>query len=631
MPRPKSAATRRLPTKLSRVASSANPFQDVLNTYDYAIGGVPFRADASPDNPLVRSSAQFRKDQFDNGLEPGEQSLSGWWLRSQSSWHLGAGIVNSDVRLDETAEFRFTDSEGVAPWTKGQMSLLRKMTLAAAGGASVLALGVVGSADGVLYANGAALSFVDGVGATAITWGGSTTILSIASDGANWYAAAGDGIYRGSLTGTTTGTKLWTISASRALIRWCKGRLVAAVDNKIYELVPSGSPPLALPATPVYTHPVTGFVWGGISDGPEAIYAIGYGGTESLILKMTLNAASGALPALTLATTAAELPRGELGTALYTYVGRFLCIGTSKGVRIAVIGAGGDVEYGPLISTPDEVMDFVALDHYVYAGLSNGFSDGSSGAMRIDLAELLGSGRYPYAKDVMTHVTGSVTGVTTFGRQERIVLAVAGQGLFVESTTAYETSGWFSTGRIRHNTLWPKLFKRFRLKADLNGPIAVSSVDDSGNTTLLASVSSGAQQNEDLPINVPATPQEFIQLRFVLSTPVADLTKTPVLRGYQVKSLPGGPRPRRYILPLRCYDSEKDRNGANGGYPDFGLERLQAMEALDSAGEVVLFEDLAAGTAEPVTIEQIEFRQVAPPQPNESWGGVLTVELRTLN
>lgn len=629
MPLPTSAITGTLPATLFRVAGSANPFVDELNTYDYAIGSVPFRADASPENPLIRSSAQFRKDQFDNGLEPGEQTLSGWWLRSQSSWHLGAGIVNSDVRLDETAEFRFADSEGVTPWTRGQISLLHSMDNIAEGGASTLAVGVVGSTEGVLYANDGHLYFVDDSAATEITWGGSGTILSITSDGTNWYAGSAGGIYWGALSGTS-GTKLWTVSATRVLIRWCKGRLVAAVDAKIYELVTAGSPPLTLPATPIYTHPVSTFIWAGISEGPEAIYAIGHSGADSFLLKMALNTA-GALPTLTLATSAAELPRGELGTALYTYVGRWLCIGTSRGVRIAEIQPGGDLSYGPLVETAEAISDFVAQDHFIYAGLSNGMSDGTSGAMRLDLAELTGTGRYPYARDVMVHQSGAVLGVTTFGRSGRLVLAVAGHGLYLESTTDFESSGYFTTGRIRHNTLWPKLFKRFRIKATLDGPIAVASVDDAGNTTLLASISAGIQQNEDLPINVPSTPQEFIQLRFTLTPPAGDATLTPTLRGYQVKSLPGGPRPRRYVLPLRCYDSEQDLNGVASGYPGFGLERLQAMEALDSAGEVVLFEDLAAGTAEAVTIEQIEFRQVIPPQPGESWGGVLTVELRTLN
>lgn len=626
MPAPQSYITLTLPHSLARTGTSTNPYQDSYNSFDYAIGGIPFRTDINPENPLVRSSAQFKKDQFDNGTEPGEQSLAGWWLRSQSSWHYGAGIVNADVRLDETAEFRFFDSEAVNPWVRGEVSLLHSMSHVADGGSSVLCVGVAGTADGVLYADDDDLYLVDDGGSTPIDWGGTGTILSITTDGASWFAAGADGIYKGSLTGTTDGAKLWTISAARCVIRWSKGRLIAGVNNSLYELVLVGSPPGTLP-TATYTHPNTMWTWSAISDGPEAIYAIGYHGVESSILKMTLST-TGALPTLTLATNAAELPRGEQGRALYTYLGRYMCIGTSKGVRIAVIGPQGDIDYGPLIATPSSVRDFVANDHFVWASYSNGFSDGTSGAMRIDLAEPLAGGRYPYAKDLMTHTSGTIMGVTTYGRSDRIVLALAGTGLFVESADFYETLGYFTTGRLRFNTLWPKLFKRLNVKATLDGAIAVSSIDDHGNKVLLASLSSSTQQEEDLPINFPSTPQEFIQLEFALS---GDASQTPVMRGYQAKALPGGPRPRRYVIPLRCYDSEQDDHGQRHGYQGFGLERLAAMEALDSSGEVVLFEDLASGTAESVTIEQIEFRQIVPPQTGEPWGGILTVELRTLN
>lgn len=627
----KGALPFKLPLGLARSAASANPYQDFYNTFDYAIGGVPFRAEISPDNPLIRSSAQFRKDQFDAGLEPGEQSLTGWWLRSQSSWHLGTGIVTADVRLDETAEFRFSDAEGVNPWVKGQMSLLRRTANAAGGGTVVHCIGVTTPDDGVLYASDDDLYLLTASGFITISWGGSGTILSIATDGKYWYAAGSDGIYRGSLSGVTTGTKLWTISASRCVIRWCKGRLIAGIDSKVYELVPPvGAAPHALPSTAVYEHPVSDFTWTDITDGPNSIYAIGYHGVASFILAVTLNT-SGALPTLTLATSAAELPRGELGLSIYTYLGRYLAIGTSKGVRIGAIGAQGDIEYGPLIETPMGVRDFVALDHFVYAGYSDGFADGGSGVIRIDLSEQLSSGRFAWAKDLQTHVVGDVLGVTTFGKQDRIVLAVSGQGLFVESAAEYEPDGWFVTGKTRFHTLWPKLFKRFRIKAVLDGPIAVASIDEAGNEILLASLAAGANLNDDLPINSPATPQEHLQLRFTLSRPAGDATKTPILRGYQIKALPGGPRPRRYVIPLRCYDSELDANGVRHGYQGFALERLQSMETLDSAGEVVLFEDLANNTAESVTIEQIEFRQVVPPQPGGAWGGILTVELRTLN
>lgn len=634
MPIPHSYVTRTLPSVLSRVASVGTaPYQDYYNLYDYAIGGVPFLAGTSPENPLVRSSAQFKKDQFDSANEPGEQSLSGWWLRSQSSWHLGTGIVNSDVRLDDTAEFRFADAEGVDPWTPGRMTLQKVTTSVADAGNLVTCLGVsIGGADFVLYANDTALSKVSASGvATAITWGGSGTILSITSDGKNWYVSSADGVYSGALSGTT-GAKLWTVSATRCVVRWLKNRIMAAVDNKLYELVPPGtSAPHALPATPTYTHPVTDFYWTDIADGPEAIYAVGFHGTDSSILKLALES-TGALPALTAATTAAELPRNELGYSLFSYLGSFMLLGTNKGVRVAIIQVGGNLAYGPLIETPDPVLDFVARDHFVWAGYSNGFADGLSGAIRIDLAAPLPNGRYPWAKDLRITSAGDVMGLTTLGTSSRTVLAVANAGLFFESETVYESSGWFTTGRIRYNTLWPKLFKQFNIKAQLNGPVSIASIDTNGNEYQLTSVSTDNQQAEDLPINYPSGPQEYISLRFMLSRNPSDSTSSPVFRGYQVKALPGGPRPRQYMIPLQCFDSEMTEEGIRTGYPGFGLERLELIESADSSGDVVLFEDLRRGTSTSVTIEQIEYRQTVPPQPNGStWGGVLAVVLRTLS
>lgn len=631
MPAPKSYITQTLPWPLARAVSASSTYQDYTNAYDYAISGIPFLADVSSDNPLVRGSAQFKKDQFDNGSEPGEQSLSGWWLRSQSSWHLGSGIVNSDVRLDETAEFRFADSEGINPWTSGQMTLLKSVTQLAEGGSSVKCIGVsTGGVDYVLYASDTALSKVNASGvATTITWGGSGQIYSIASDGKSWYAASTDGIYTGALSGTS-GSKLWVTTATSSVVRWIKGRLVGSVNNKVYELVPSGAGPLALPASPMYTHPVTEFLWTDFCDGPEAVYGIGYHGVESFLLKVALTT-TGALPTLTAATTAAELPRGELGYSIYSYLGNFLAIGTSRGARIAQIGTGGELAYGPLVETPDPVEDFVGVGDYIWAGYSNGFNDGTSGVIRISLRDVLPNGRFPSAKDLAIRVTGRVMGITTFGTSNRLVVAASGAGLYVEHATNYVPSGWFTTGRLRYNTLWPKLYKYYNIKAELLGPVAIATIDTVGNEVQLASVDSNNQQAADLSINYPSGPQEYISMRFTLGRNPDDSAESPVFRGYQVKALPGGPRPRQYIIPLRCFDSEMGRNGVKTGYQGYALERLVAMEALDSAGDVVLFQDLAAGTATPVTIETIEYRQMIPPQNNgEAWGGVLSVVLRTL-
>jgi hypothetical protein len=60
--------------------------------YDVAVGGLPFFLTPTDQTPYQRETAAYRKDQFDSSREPGEQSLTGWWIRSQSSFHVGKGI-----------------------------------------------------------------------------------------------------------------------------------------------------------------------------------------------------------------------------------------------------------------------------------------------------------------------------------------------------------------------------------------------------------------------------------------------------------------------------------------------------------------------------------------------------------
>jgi len=95
--------------------------------YDVAIGGLPFFMAPTDAVPYQRETSPYRKDQFDNGKEPGEQSLTGWWIRSQSSFHVGQGINFSDPSSGETTAYRFNDSQGVNVWTKGQATLLKSV------------------------------------------------------------------------------------------------------------------------------------------------------------------------------------------------------------------------------------------------------------------------------------------------------------------------------------------------------------------------------------------------------------------------------------------------------------------------------------------------------------------------
>jgi hypothetical protein len=93
--------------------------------YDVAIAGQPFFISPLDDQPYRRVTAQYRKQQIDQSREPGEQTLTGWWLRSQSSFHFGQGIKFFEPIQDESLRFQYTESKGLNVWEKGQATLLK--------------------------------------------------------------------------------------------------------------------------------------------------------------------------------------------------------------------------------------------------------------------------------------------------------------------------------------------------------------------------------------------------------------------------------------------------------------------------------------------------------------------------
>lgn len=109
------------------IGTDVNLWQNTSESYEVAIGGLPFYYGISNERPYYRQTLPYKKDQFDSSAEPGEQSLTGWWLRSQSSFHKGSGIKFYDPTAGEIVSSRFADCKGVDVWTKGQVSLLKKV------------------------------------------------------------------------------------------------------------------------------------------------------------------------------------------------------------------------------------------------------------------------------------------------------------------------------------------------------------------------------------------------------------------------------------------------------------------------------------------------------------------------
>jgi hypothetical protein len=615
-------------------AASANYTRDGI-AYDVALGGLPFLMAINPDRPLTRQMAEVRKEQFDNQEIPGEQSLADWWLRSQSTFVGGAGLLYQDPDISNQYAIQYGDSAGVNPWVNGKLTLLRATTQDIAD-ASASPHHVIGWSDGTdryWSAVGSVLKSSTGAATTTITWGGAGDILSLASDGTNYYAADSTGIYSGA--GSGNGSLLWNTGDSDVVIGWAKGRLMAGIGPSIYELV-GGSPP-TLP-TANFTHLNSSWVWTDIAEGTNSIYISGYAGSQSSIYKFELET-DGAVPTLSSGgVQTAQLPHGEVVYSLTTYLGTFVGIGTSRGFRIGEIDDNGDIVYGPLlIENSSGVRAVVGYDRFFFVGASNGIED-NSGLYRVDLGQpvqnegIAPSVRYAYATDLQAHVSGQVDSVTTLGNSARMVFTVQGSGSYLEHATNLETTGTWTTGRVRYNTLTNKIFKflTVRTPSTVQGSLTASVLDPGGGETSVITVTGGVNITNVL-LQAPATAVEWLQLKLTFNRDGSDASLGPEVNGWQFKALPGEIRQRVFTLPLSCFDLEMDKYGQMFGWEGRTLNRLEEFENVAQKGDAITYQDLCSGTSYLVLVDEYEFTQRVPPGNNcAGFGGYLYVRLRTI-
>ena len=366
--------------------------------YDVAIGGLPFFYGISNERPYERQTAPYKKQQFDNSKEPGEQTLEGWWIRSQSSFHRGAGITFFDPSAGEEVEYRFNTSQGVDVWTKGQTTLLKDTVQGLSSANNTIIVGANdGTNDCLVVADGTGLKKITMATdtPTVVTYtqaGTASAIQSLATNGSRYFFANSTYIHYGNIGGTTSDTEIYAISGTTVL-GYVKQRLFAGVGNALYELDSTRTTSAALP-TVTYTQPNTSWVWSAISESGSAIYAAGYARNSSAIYKITVKDDA----TLNAATVTAELPVGEKVLSLFSYLG-FILIGTNKGARIAQQSdTAGNLVYGPLIfETSQGVNGFTAKGTYVWCASA---SNSNAGLVRIDLSTEISPLRYAYASDL---------------------------------------------------------------------------------------------------------------------------------------------------------------------------------------------------------------------------------------
>jgi len=640
-------AERAIAVDLGIVSSSA-VWENTDVSYDTAIGGLPFFYAISDSRPYIRQTAPFRKEQFDNGSEPGEQSLTGWWLRSQSSFHNGSGINFYDPSAGESILYRFNDSKGVNIWTKGQVTLLRSMTQSHQTTGDIetnlrtwQALRSIkwSTYEGVLLhdeydvdkidSNGNVTDFID------YNTGTDSKVYAICDDGTTAYwitnTSTKKTVYKKALTGnsSTSNTSMFDEigTISNAVMEYVKNRIVMAADNKVYEFAPTAS---AMP-TAIYTNPNSSHVYTSITSSGPAIYLAGYNGNQSAIEKYTLNTSTGAMPTLTSAITAAELPTGEICHAIHYYLG-YMLIGTSKGIRVAAVSdQDGSLNYGPLIvETSQPVYAFATRDRFAWATTN---VDGEPGLTRIDLGAEIETLRFAYANDVYYGgVSGKKTTACAFiGTTDRIAFSTNAGYVYLESASTLNTSGYIQTGNIRYNTLEPKNFRRIIGRGTFEyGSMTISTITEDGTEYEHISYDSSIPVQE-VSTTQPENAQEFVAFKFTLYRDATTTSLGPTFKGYQAKATIATPRQRVIRFPVYCYDVETDRFNVVTGYEDRAFERLRALENAEASGDVLNWQDLTDGESRQVTIEQLSFTRLTPPDKRFSgFGGVIEITLRTV-
>jgi len=607
-------------------------------SYDVAFASLPFFLAASDEQPYRRVTAQYRKQQIDQTREPGEQTLTGWWVRSQSSFHLGAGIKYFEPIQEESLRFQYTESKGIDVWTRGQATLLNDTASFYTGAAPAQIIGVNdGTNDCILVTDGSALKKIT-TGGSASTYtlaGTASTIYSLTTNGTQYFFVNGSTVHRGNISGSTSDTEIYlAASTTRATIRYVKQRLIVAIGPAIYELNPNAGASTALP-TALYTHPNSSWVWSSISEGPQAIYISGYdpNGTSSSVFKIILDPTtpnSLGFPTLETPTVIIDLPSGERINDFDVYLGTYAILATSLGFRVGVADNTGDIQYGPLLFRDAACTAIAFKDSYAYIAT---LVDNEAGLVRTDLSTTVIANAlyFPWAWDLVAAGTSATASqVAFFGNSDRAAFAT-GNNVWAESTTNVVASGYLRTGYIRYNTLETKIYKLLQARIDTaNGGLTIDSIDSRDILYTIGAFSQGTTVPE-INVNYPTTSQEYLGFKFTMTRSSTDSSKGPLFTGYQLKSLPAVPRQRLIQYPVFCYDHESDKFSNEVGFEGSAYQRMSQLEAIENIGDTIRVQDFRTGEEYLGIIEEMDFMNKTPEDKRFSgFGGTLLVTIRTI-
>jgi hypothetical protein len=597
----------------------------------YAIGNTPWLSAASDQNRITRVTTTYQKERIDQGTSAGENSLSNWWLRSATSWHHGAGETYYDA--DSSDLYKFFESNNIDVWTKGNLSLLKRTTQATTSSVS----NPVTVSGGTFYLQGTTLKFYNQSADThtTITLPGAGNIpYCITSDGTYCLVAATDGIYDVTTAGVVR--TLWDkpnyVAATwfPQTIAYIKERIVVAalegtVEVGIYEISRSYITPTPRinASNERWETSNTSTVVNSITELNSAIIAGYTQGAISRVISFAIDLTN-PLAAINEPNVIAELPRGETLNQMRMYLNEYVALGTSKGIRIGNQSSDGtSFTLGALV-IEEEVQDISFDSNYIYATKSTQNNDQNYGLWRIDIGVPLDVG-YAYASDLEVG-SGTVTGVAFIGTSSRKFITTT-SGVYLEHATELSTTGTINSGFIRWGTAERKQPVSLAVRAEGSGTVGFAVADQDGNQFSVDSIPvTGATE---VQLSAGLQPADHFGITLTLTRNTSDVTTGPVIEEWQCRALPSPLRSRTITIPLLCYEEERDANGVTNVTDPW--ERIRYLERVEQNGGAVLFQDFSSGEERVCVIRAIQFEQVSPPTFAKGFGGIVTVQLQTID
>ena len=596
----------------------------------YAVGNTPWLSAASDQNRISRITTTYQKERIDQGSSAGENSLSNWWLRSATSWHHGSGERYYDAEASDL--YRYYESNNVDVWTTGELTLLKETTKHSATTSS----NPVTVAGGTFYLENSNLRFFNATTSlsTTISLGAGVVPQKITTDGTYAIVGASNGIYDVTTAGAVR--KLWdlpTYAASTWVVQtiaYVKERIIVAATEGTVEIgIYEGSREYVTP-TPKFdaNHERwetknTSVVVNTISELNSAII-VGYTeGVISRVLSFGIDEAS-PLAAILDPIVIAELPRGETINQIRGYLSEFVVLATSKGLRVGNQSTDGkSFTYGPL-NIETECKDIAFTDSYVFAARAKQINT-SYGLWRLDLGTPIDNG-YAYAPDIVTD-SGTINGVAFIGDTGRKFIT-SSSGSWIESATNLAAVGTISSGWIRWGTAEKKQPVSLALRTDgAGGTVGFSVTDQDNNTTTIDAIPMGT--STDFQLSAGLQPADHFEITLTLNRSTSDATVGPIIEEWQCRALPAPLRSRTITLPLLCYEEERDSNGVTRVSSPW--ERINYLERIEQNGGAVLYQDFSSGEERVCTIRALQFEQTAPPSFAKGFGGIVTVQLQTID